>query len=482
MSPSISAIRAHNAGFSPSYLPVAVFVGGTSGIGRSIAEAFARHTKGNAHIVLVGRSRSAAESIITSFPSPSNPNAKHEFIQCDVTLLKNVRQATRSILERHSKINLLILSPGVLSMVREDTEEGIDRSVALVYYSRWTFIHELLPAMVRATEDGEDAKVLSILSAGNGGNIDLDDLGLRNSSLTAAVRSIPTYNDLMMEGFAHRFPSITFIHSYPGWVRTPLGLDSPNILIRVLAFLSTSRLSPLSYIPMSPEDCGEYQLHGILHSASRAGAWRIGKYGDDIGKERGYYCSDEAREKLWNHTVQVTAKNPTLRLGLDSSSVTRRRLIRPYFTYSTFPSLIVLSFSIRCGGPNRIVLCSVRNVQVGMRLQVLRGRTSSSTHMGAVPFDIRESSHANMLILPTDSPGRRGMKGETVSQRSIREIISTLMSSHHDLMQEPSQSLSASPQSDVTLDETLACLTNPPPLALKRCPQSSLPDVYPYLY
>ena len=68
-------------------------------------------------------------------------------------------------------------------MVREDTEEGIDRTVALVYYSRWTFIHELIGAMVRAEENGEDAKVLSILSAGHGGNIDLDDLELKNLGL-----------------------------------------------------------------------------------------------------------------------------------------------------------------------------------------------------------------------------------------------------------------------------------------------------------
>lgn len=49
--------------------PVAVFVGGTSGIGQGMAEAFNRHTKGNAHIVLVGRNRDAAEGIISKMKS-----------------------------------------------------------------------------------------------------------------------------------------------------------------------------------------------------------------------------------------------------------------------------------------------------------------------------------------------------------------------------------------------------------------------------
>jgi len=34
-------------------LPVGVFVGGTAGIGQGMAEAYARHTKGNAHIMYV---------------------------------------------------------------------------------------------------------------------------------------------------------------------------------------------------------------------------------------------------------------------------------------------------------------------------------------------------------------------------------------------------------------------------------------------
>jgi short-subunit dehydrogenase len=164
-----------------------------------MVERFARLTQGNSSIIIVGRNRAAAESIFASLP-PAGTSAR-DFIQCDATLMSNVHTASQEILSRYNKINYLILSPGVLTLKgRDETSEGIDKKMALHYYARWRFIHDLLPSLERAKEAGEEAKTMSVLGAGQGGEIDVDDLGLKKGfSVSGAGLATPTYTDLMME-------------------------------------------------------------------------------------------------------------------------------------------------------------------------------------------------------------------------------------------------------------------------------------------
>ncbi|KAG6845531.1 hypothetical protein H0H87_007775 [Tephrocybe sp. NHM501043] len=301
--PTLRAVKAANAAFNPSYNPVALFVGGTSGIGQGLAEAFARHTKGNARIVIIGRNRAAADSIIAQFPKPTDSTTyTHEFVQCDVTRMKNIESVTKELLTRIPKINFLVMSPGIMTMKgRDETEEGIDTKLAVHYYARWKFIKNLLPALVKAKEAGEDAKVLSVLAAGMGGEINLDDLGLKKTfSLTNAALQAPTYNDLALQEFSTKYPSLTFVHSYPGTVRTSLMATSDSTFLKVASPIVLKLMYPFS---SSYQESGEYMLHSLL--GNKEGFFRMGSRGEHLGMNR-YYGSEEARRKLWEHTVAAT--------------------------------------------------------------------------------------------------------------------------------------------------------------------------------
>ncbi|KAJ7148392.1 NAD(P)-binding protein [Mycena crocata] len=302
MSSLLAKARAFNSTFSPSCTPVGVFVGGTSGIGQATAEAFARHTHGNAHIVLVGRNRAAAESIIAGFPKPTQSGIKHEFFECDSKLVKNAQKTAAELVARFPRINFLVVSAGAISTKPwDENEEGLDRRFAVLYYSRWKFIHDLLPALRAAKAAGEDAKVASVLYAGKGTPIDVDNLGLKKDfSLLKMRDEVPTYHDAMVESFAALEPEMTFLHTYPGVVITGLHGAADSPYLRAFSWLFHIMLYPFS---ISTETSGECTLYALLRSGP--GAHRTDRRGEDVGST-GYCVVEDAKEKLWEHTVKAT--------------------------------------------------------------------------------------------------------------------------------------------------------------------------------
>ncbi|TEB24355.1 hypothetical protein FA13DRAFT_1909643 [Coprinellus micaceus] len=228
MAPSLASLRASNTelvGKLPGK-PVAVFVGGTSGIGQGMAETFAEN-------------EAAAKDIISQFPKvPASEQGQwsYEFVKCDATLMKEVKKASQEILSRHPKVNFLVMSQGFFSMSgRDETEEGLDKKLAVHYYSRWKFTEQLLPGLKAAKDQGEEARVISVFSTGYGGKIDVDDLGLKKKySLNNAALSAATYNDYLVESFAERNPDITFAHAFPGGVQTNIMASAQSRWIRAL--------------------------------------------------------------------------------------------------------------------------------------------------------------------------------------------------------------------------------------------------------
>jgi NADP-dependent 3-hydroxy acid dehydrogenase YdfG len=111
---SIGQIRSSNARIA-EYLPaglVAVFAGGTSGIGESTMKQFARHAV-QPRIYFIGRSDNAAARISAELTA-INPAGKYRFIRADLSLLHNVDDVCREIKTKESYVNLLFLTPGTL--------------------------------------------------------------------------------------------------------------------------------------------------------------------------------------------------------------------------------------------------------------------------------------------------------------------------------------------------------------------------------
>ncbi|KAJ6015999.1 hypothetical protein N7540_010590 [Penicillium herquei] len=255
---SLESVQQHNASlkdFGPNL--VAVFVGGTSGIGESTARAFVRNTD-SSRVYLVGRNETQASKIIEELRQ-LNPDGQISFVKCDATRLHSVDDACKSIQEKEEKVNLLFMTVGTMTTKgRDETDEGLDKKLSLHYYSRMRFATNLLPQLTRAANVSDTSKqglggnlsrVVSVLSAGYETSLQLDDLDLKTHySLRNCSSHAITMNTLFMRELAAAHPATTFIHAYPGGVKTGLMREFGPLTraaINALAILAKPWMVPL---------------------------------------------------------------------------------------------------------------------------------------------------------------------------------------------------------------------------------------------
>ncbi|KAF5310826.1 hypothetical protein D9619_008024 [Psilocybe cf. subviscida] len=303
--PLFAAAQSSNATFNPSYVPVAVITGGTSGIGAAMAQALAKHLRGRVRIILVGRNKAAADAILSSMhpASQETPEAGYEFIACDLTLMANIREMAEQLCARLPKVNFLVHCAAITNFGgRVDTEEGLDVALASRYYSRFALTYGLLPLLQRAADAGEKASVQTVMAAGLGkGQVLMDDLGVKKGYTgMKAMKEATGYNDLMVAAFAERYPQIAFAHIHPGAVKTA-NIQFQNPFAKVALFL----LYPLVwYFFVEASVCAEYMIYALLDA--KAGAVnRRSKTADDIGL-KGFPTAEGAADALWKHSVEET--------------------------------------------------------------------------------------------------------------------------------------------------------------------------------
>jgi NAD(P)-dependent dehydrogenase (short-subunit alcohol dehydrogenase family) len=202
---------------------IAVFVGATSGIGMGTLKQYAKYAQGG-KAYIVGRSKRAAEPLLNELKT-SNPQGTFEFIETEISLIKNVDLACDEIKSKEKKVDILFMSVGFLSAGgrigllsisvhrnganrASESAEGIDVPHALRYYSRLRFAYDLLPLL----SESPSPRVISILAGGKESAIDLNDLEVHNDfSMVKAAANGTTQTTLAFEELAKTHPSISFI-------------------------------------------------------------------------------------------------------------------------------------------------------------------------------------------------------------------------------------------------------------------------------
>ncbi|PWY80265.1 hypothetical protein BO94DRAFT_626076 [Aspergillus sclerotioniger CBS 115572] len=332
-------VHASNTALVQNQPLVAVFFGGTSGIGhytlRALATAESKGGKGF-RAYIVGRNAKAAEEIIEECRDIC-PQGHMKFVQTDdISLIQEVDRTCAEIIQLEEKANqnpridyMMLSQGGSIFLPRKDTKEGIDVTMSLMYYSRMRAIMKLLPLLLKSPLP---AKVVSVYAAGFEGKLFPDDLSLRDLkhySYSQARSHMIYMHTLFMETLAEQHQgNLSLIHIFPGLVLGP-GFDRPDLpaWFRVLwRWVFVPFLAPLVTVP--PTECGNrmlslasprYPPRAVESSGTQqeaavgtdgkqgSGVYSLSRKGETNYNKKAYrkIDKDEMRQKVWDHTVKA---------------------------------------------------------------------------------------------------------------------------------------------------------------------------------
>ncbi|KAJ5784791.1 NAD(P)-binding protein [Penicillium pulvis] len=320
-------IQASNALISESTAPrIAIFVGGTSGIGKITIKALVA-TGTSIRIYFIGRKCSSerTHAFIQELQA-INPRAEIIWTEGEVSLLAETKRVCEVIAKKESRLDLLFITTGYAPFgARMETIEGLEITQSLAYYSRIMFMLCLLPLLRKA----EAPRVVSVLGGGmERGNINLEDIDLKKPGNFGPMKAQMQYigmNTMIMEKLASENPDVTFIHSWPGWVNTGnvwRGTD-PNSMMGWIIWLFLVPL--IGLFSFSDEESGQRHLFQCTSAAfgARGVPWK-GKVGvNALGKQEdglflvNYKCDctpnvgvvstlrEKTQGKIWDHTQSV---------------------------------------------------------------------------------------------------------------------------------------------------------------------------------
>lgn len=199
-----------------------VLTGPTSGLGRAAAGSFARM---GADLVLVGRDAGRLERTRAELVAET-PGLGAITVVADMASLASVRLAAAEILDRSSRLDVIVDNAGTMLPTRDVTPEGFERTFATMALGPFVLVARLLPRLVASP----DARLIAVTSGGMyTQSLPLDDLAFERGDYTGArayARAKRAQVALVRE-WARRLRGTGVVANamHPGWANTP-GLEA----------------------------------------------------------------------------------------------------------------------------------------------------------------------------------------------------------------------------------------------------------------
>lgn len=201
-----------------------IVTGANSGIGKETARYFAKQ---GAYVVMVcrneGRAKQARQELIND-----TGHTGIEVMLADLALQHDVREVAGRINEKFEKVDLLVNNAGLIAGEREETIDGIEKTIAVNHLAPFLLTNLLLEKM----EEAPGARVINVSSEAHqlGAQIfDIDNLQLTTGYTSMKAYGISKLCNIM---FTHELAkrckgtTITAYSLHPGVVGTQLAEEA----------------------------------------------------------------------------------------------------------------------------------------------------------------------------------------------------------------------------------------------------------------
>lgn len=201
---------------------VAVVTGASGGMGRATAALLA--AEHGMKVYLVARSREKGSEAVR-FVNSRSGRSDAELILCDLASLASVRAAAAELNAACARIDVLVNNAGVVTVRREETEDGFERQLGVNHLGHFVLTGLLLPLLLNSR-----AGRIVVVSSGAHriGRMNYEDPDMRKGfTVWGAYGRSKLANIWFAKELARRLEgtTVTVNALHPGAVSTDIGVD-----------------------------------------------------------------------------------------------------------------------------------------------------------------------------------------------------------------------------------------------------------------
>ncbi|RJE87033.1 SDR family oxidoreductase [Paenibacillus sp. 1011MAR3C5] len=201
---------------------IAVVTGATGGMGRETAALLA--AKHGMKVFLMGRNREKGMEAVR-YVNDRSGREDAQFIYCDLASLASIKTTAEVLAAACERIDVLVNNAGVVTIRREETEDGFERQLGVNHLGHFVLTGRLLPLLAKS----EAGRIVVVSSGAHKiGQMDYDDPQLsKRFTVWGAYGRSKMANIWFTKELARRLArtSITVNALHPGAVSTDIGVN-----------------------------------------------------------------------------------------------------------------------------------------------------------------------------------------------------------------------------------------------------------------